>query len=286
MSRRFRAAVQAALLLAACLAPRPAAAEANVGWPTQVDALYTLHFTGFGELGKFRYQSQINGAEYTISGNAEVKVPLIYQWSSVIGGSGRIAGQEAKPTTYTFSSKSKPVIGRKKHLDLALGFKDRNVVDTRIDPPDEPTSSHYVPLKPEHLKSVIDPLTAVLAITRANGGQPCGRKLEIFDGKQRFDLVTSPAGQQRVPEARPSGQPTIGHVCKVRYVPVAGFKDTENFRSILNTTTAEIALRPVPSANLLVPYRVTVATKWGTASMVLHRMDIVTPGQKQIALIH
>ena len=143
-----------------------------------------------------------------------------------------------------------------------------------------------MPIKPEHLKSVIDPLTAVLVTTRAKGGSPCGRRLAIFDGKQRFDLLTTPAGQQKVPEARPSGQPAIGYVCKVRYVPVAGYKDTEDFRSTINNSSAEIALRPVPSANLLVPYRITVATKWGTATMMLHRMDIVTPGQKQIALVH
>jgi hypothetical protein len=57
-------------------------------------------------------------------------------------------------------------------------------------------------------------------------------------------------------------------------------------KAAIEKTDIEVALRPVPSANLLVPYRVTVATKWGTGTMLLQRMDIVAPGQKQIALVH
>jgi hypothetical protein len=136
------------------------------------------------------------------------------------------------------------------------------------------------------MKNIVDPLTALMLTTRAKGGSPCGRRIPVFDGKQRYDLLTSSAGQQKVPETLPSGQPGIGYVCKVRYMPVAGFKDTEDMRNMVHNSSAEVALRPVPSANLLVPYRITVVTKWGTATMLLKRMDIVTPEQKQIALVH
>jgi hypothetical protein len=286
MTRNFAATARAAVMMSSCLLAGPATSEPAAPWPTQVNALYTLHFTGFGELGKFKFHSQIQGNDYSINGSAEVKVPLIYTWTSAITGNGKLSLDEPQPATYTFASHGKPVIGGAKHLSVRLGFKESAVNHTSIIPPNNPGGAHYVPIKPEHLKSVIDPLTAVLVTTRAKGGSPCGRRLAIFDGKQRFDLLTTPAGQQKVPEARPSGQPAIGYVCKVRYIPVAGYKDTEDFRSTINNSSAEIALRPVPSANLLVPYRITVATKWGTATMMLHRMDIVTPGQKQIALVH
>jgi hypothetical protein len=274
-------------LVAIATVPLPAArAEPATPWPTQVTAVYSLHFTGFGELGKFKFQSRIQGNQYTITGNADVKVPLIYTWSSTMNGGGNLAGEEPHPTAYTFSSHGKPIIGGSKSLNVRMGFKDRAVEQLSVVPPGSTGAASFVPLKPEHLKNILDPLTAVMVTTRAKAGSPCGRRIPIFDGKQRFDLITSPAGQQRVPEARPSGQPAIGYVCKVRYIPVAGFKDSEDHRNMVNNSTAEIALRPVPSANLLVPYRITVATKWGTGSMLLQRMDIVTPEQKQIALVH
>lgn len=287
-ANRFFAASLTALtiVLGAALAAGKASAEAAGEWPTKVDAVYTLHFSGLGELGKFRYQSQIQGAEYTINGSAEIKIPLVYHWSAKVAGHGRLHGDDINPAGYTFTSESKPIVGGKKHLAIRLGLTDRAVTQVNIVPPHNPGGAHYVPVKPEHLKSVTDPLTAVMMMTRVRSGAPCGQRFSLFDGKQRFDLATSAAGQQAVHETRPSGQPAVGYLCKVRYTPVAGFKDTEDFRNNINSSNVEVALRPVPSANLLVPYKVTVATKWGTATMQLHRMDIVAPGQRQIALVH
>ena len=67
-----------------------ARAEQAVSWPTRIEAHYSLHFTGLGQLGKLHYQSQFMGNDYTIIGNAEVKIPLIYTWTSKVSGSGRI----------------------------------------------------------------------------------------------------------------------------------------------------------------------------------------------------
>jgi hypothetical protein len=266
--------------------PVPTHAEQAQPWAVKVSAAYTLNFTGFGELGKFNFQSQIQGNEYSISGDADVKVPLLYTWSSKLNGSGKIAGDEPRPAAYTFSSQGKAVIGGTKNLSVRMGFKDASVTALNIIPPSAPGGAHYIPLTAEHLKNVVDPLSAVMVSTRAKGGSPCGRRIPIFDGKQRFDLLTTSAGQQKVPEARPSGQPSIGFICKVRYIPIAGYKDNEDTRNMVNNSSIEVALQPVPSANLFVPYRITVVTKYGTATMLLKRMDITTPEQKQIALVH
>ena len=46
----------------------------------------------------------------------------------------------------------------------------------------------------------------------------------------------------------------------------------------------EIALRPIPSANLYVPYRVTIPTSIGSAVMRAERIDITAADNAQIAL--
>ena len=275
--------VAAILGFAACEA---AGAENNPPWPTEVSATYSLAFTGFGVLGHFKFQSQVHGSEYTSTGTADVKVPVIYNWSGRLNGGGRLSGEDVHPSSYAFSSQGKPIIGGTKHYSLRLGYKDGAVSQITEVPPNSKGGKDYVPLKPDHLKDAFDPLTAVMAMSRIKTGNPCARRIPIFDGKQRFDLLISGGGQQKVPETQPSGQPAMGYVCKVRYVPIAGHKDNEDHKAMAANTGIEVAIRPVPSAGLMVPYRITVPTKWGTATMLLQRMDISAPGQKQIALVH
>jgi hypothetical protein len=132
---------------------------------------------------------------------------------------------------------------------------------------------------------VLDPLSAVMALTRAQSSSPCGRKISIFDGKQRFDLLFSFRRRERVPETRPSGQPGIGYVCRVRYIPIAGHRNNDETRQMAGNTGIEVALRPVPSANLLIPYKITIPTIAGAAVLTSQRVDITTAGMRQIALV-
>ena len=125
-----------------------------------------------------------------------------------------------------------------------------------------------------------------MVVARGSNPNPCDRRLPIFDGKERFDLVLSYKGQMKVSEQQPSGQPAMAHVCRVKYQPIAGHKvDTET--SFMATTDAiEVALRPVPSANVLIPYQITIPTMVGYATLVAKRVEIETPGKPQIALLH
>jgi Protein of unknown function (DUF3108) len=269
-------------------APAEAAAQrADADWPSQVRAAYKISFTAFGDIGTFNFQSNVTPDGYTVTADAKVKVPLVYTWATNLNAAGRVAGEKPVPAAYNFTANGKAVIGSERNQTIRMGFRDSNVAAITILPPSSSGGPGYVPLTDAHKKDVLDPLTAILAMTRVKGdASPCNRRLAIFDGKQRFDLVLSPGGTARVPEIRPSGQPVMGPVCKVRYVPVAGFKDNEDSRRMANQTGMQIAFRPVPSANLVVPYQVILPTQAGTATITLQRMDIIAPGQKQIALVH
>ncbi len=286
MISKFSRTPASAFIVSCSMAASPLHAAPAQPWPIQVTAAYSISFTGFGEVGKFNFQSRVNGTEYSVTGDADIKVPLIYAWMSKLSGSGKLLGEEPKPAAYTFNSQGKAIIGGTKHQGVRMSFRDSSVSNVSIVPPSSPGGAGYVPLRPENLKDALDPLTAVMVLSRAKGATPCGRRIPIFDGKQRFDLLMTSAGQQRVAEARPSGQPGVGYLCRVRYIPIAGYKNNEETRQLATNGSIQVALRPIPSANLLVPYRITVETKVGTATMVLQRMDIVTPGQKQIALVH
>jgi hypothetical protein len=166
-----------------------------------------------------------------------------------------------------------------------MSFTDDTVTQVLQLPPPQ-TREGLFPVQPQHLKGVLDPLTAVLALSRGSSDNPCTRRIPVYDGTQRFDILLQPKGQVALQDARPSGQPATGIVCRVRYVPIAGYKQDDGTRYLAENNDIEVVLRPLPSANVYVPYSVTIPTIAGNATLVARRVNVVTSGQIQIALSH
>jgi hypothetical protein len=249
-------------------------------WPANVRAIYDINFNGFN-VGAFEFHSQAEDQSYTLSGNAQLSLLLgAFTWIGETRAFGLIANRMPKPAAFVFDFKANSKSGSTK-MDFANGA----VTDIRHSPP-AVLKPGTVPVREQHLKGVLDPLSAIMVVARASNPNPCDRRLPIFDGKERFDLVLSYKGQMKVSEQQPSGQPVIAHVCKVKYYPIAGHKvDTEN--SFMATTDGiEVALRPIPSANVLIPYQITIPTLVGYATLVSRRVEIESPGTPQIALLH
>lgn len=255
----------------------PAAAEQP--WPRQVDARYKIAFNGI-EVGKFQFRADVSGTDYTATGDARLSALFgAFKWQGATRSSGSLAGIHAQPAGYTFDFD-----GAGKSGSIKMGFKSGGVANVSVLPP-KPPQPDTVPVREQHLQNVLDPLSAVLALSRTANSNPCGRRIPIFDGKQRFDLVLTYVRQQRVAETRPSGQPGVAIVCKVRYVPIAGYRMNEETRHMASTDGIEVALRPVPSADLFVPYQITIPTFAGSATLTSEHVSIVTRNS-QIALTH
>ncbi|HRD78195.1 MAG TPA: DUF3108 domain-containing protein [Hyphomicrobiaceae bacterium] len=254
-------------------------AAARVEWPSQVHASYQVAFNGM-DVGRFDFQSSITGSSYTLTGNAELSALLgAFSWRGATRSFGTIAGENARPQSYLFD-----FAGTGKSGSLKMSFAD-NAVSGVTAVPTIPPTADTVPLTLAHLKGALDPLTAVIALSRG-GTSPCARRVPVFDGKQRFDLVLSYKGQEGVREAQPSGQPGVAIVCRVKYVPIAGHKLNAETRAMAESTGIEIAFRPVPTAGLFVPHRITIPTGAGTASLTSTRISIVTAKRNQIAFVH
>ncbi len=266
-----------ASLIAFVVAGVPARAD---GWPANVRAVYDINFNGF-TIGSFEFQSQSEDRSYTLTGNAQLTLLLgAFTWIGETRAFGLISNQLPKPAAFVFDFKANSKTG-----STRMGFADGAVTDVRHSPPPVPKPG-TVPVRDQHLKGVLDPLSAIMVVVRISTPDPCDRRLPIFDGRERFDLALSYKGQMKVSEQQPSGQPAMAHVCRVKYQPIAGHKvDTET--SFMATTDGiEVALRPIPSANVLVPYQITIPTMVGYATIVSKRVEIETPGKPQIALLH
>ena len=263
---------------AAVLALPQLAVAGDASWPTTVSATYKLAFGGF-QVGKYHFQSNSDGKTYTTTASADVSALFgAFKWKGGIESRGTLSASAPSPSTYKLSYKSKS-----KDTSVTLGF-DKGAVKSVALVPAKPPHPEAVPVKPEHLKDVFDPMSSILAITHATGPNPCDRTIPIFDGKVRFNLVMSAKGDQKLKEDRASGQPKELKVCKVQYVPIAGYKPKDFQKPWVDYSGIEIALRPVPSANLYVPYRVSIPTTLGSAVMSAETVNITASNNTQIAL--
>lgn len=249
-------------------------------WPHEVQALYKVRFNGF-EVGTFEFNATVNAQAYVLTGNAQLSALLgALTWKGETRAAGTLTAQAPKPAGYTFDFN-----GIGKNGSIKMSFAGDTITNVSHAPPLEPQPD-TVPVRDEHLKGVLDPLTAVMALARSSNGSPCGRKLAVFDGRQRFDLVLSFSREERVVEARPSGQPDTAVVCRVQFIPLGGHKMNDETKHMAGTEGIELILRPVPSANLFVPYQITIPTIAGSATLTSHWVQITTERRGQIALVY
>ena len=274
---RLVSLVSALSLLAGTAVGGRSAAFAAEPWPTQVQAIYRVEFNGF-DVGSFEFNSNVTGNGYALTGDAKLSALLgAFRWQSQTRASGALQNESPRPAGYTFDFN-----GAGRSGAVKMGFAGDSVSNISIVPP-QPAQPGTVAVRVPHLKGVLDPLSAVMSLSRSDGANPCGRRLAVFDGKQRFDLMLSFRRQERISENRPSGQPGVAFVCRVKYVPVAGHRASEETRAMAAANDIEISLRPVPSANLFVPHEITIPTGAGTARLIAQSVRIITRSE-QIAL--
>jgi hypothetical protein len=269
----WRALVAALLLLVSAALIRTPAHADPAPLPAEVRALYKVSFSLLGDIGTFRFSSTVNGEAYALSAEAKIDT-AVFDYSGAMTSMGSVLSASAKPGSYQFSYRQKAILGKKKARSLDMAFDKAGVSEVKFVPPDPP-SKKAVPVTQEQLRNVLDPLSGVMALSLGNLAKPCEQRLPIFDGKQRFDLVFTPTGRT---EAKGPGQ-----VCRVRLIPISGHKKGEGADSVIKGDI-EVVLRPVPKANILIPYRVTVPTIIGAAVLASEKVDITMPNRQRIAL--
>lgn len=262
--------VPAALILAAGLGLGAATAADKRPLPANVDAVYRVSFTALGDIGHFHFNSKVDGDTYALSADAKIDTAIFdYRGNMSSRGAVTPAGISTQPADYTFNYKQKTFLKKKKVKTLNIAFEGPAV--SKVTPFD-PLSPKAIPVIPEQLKNVLDPLSGVMALSLGNPANPCKQKLPIYDGKQRFDIVFTPK--------RRAG---ADHICTVRLIPISGHKPGEGSASVIKGEI-ELVMRPVPKANVVIPYSVSVPTIVGTALLTSDRVDITMPDRQRIAL--
>jgi hypothetical protein len=278
LRRGAHIALGALLGLAVTQAPAYAQAESSEINPyvSKVVATYNIRFNGIG-IGDFKFWSNMTTRQYTLTAKASVSLLLgmAFEWKGATSSSGLVTAKGPLPANYNFAYESSD-----KREQVELRFANNAVSQVLLNPPKAPKPGR-VPITQEHLRDVVDPLSAVILLSRASakksGGEACERRLPIFDGKMRYDLIFSYKGTRQLNSE--GGYKGPAYVCRVKFVPIAGHKPGRKEDVISSSENIEVWLVPVPEAHLVVPYHVSIPTPAGSASMTSERFEIETPAR-------
>jgi hypothetical protein len=264
------------LLGVTCLMPTVGvAAEA---WPASVSARYKLKFNGVN-VGSLDFNSTTGPHGYTLKTAAQVSVLFgTVQWVGNTTVSGVVAAHQPSPSTYAFDW-----LKNKKGGAIKLGFVGNKATSVSVEPPNKP-SPEVVPITEAHKQGVLDPLSAVMAMTRADGAEPCDRRASVFDGKHRFNIVMSFKRQARIAPRKPGGASSIGYVCRLTYEPIAGHKANADTKTYAANKDVEVVLARMGPGGALIPQSLSIPTGWGTGTMVADHIEVTSTAGVRVSL--
>jgi hypothetical protein len=173
------------------------------------------------------------------------------------------AGQPV-PTIYAYTvikdNKEKSVD------DVHMVFAGGNVKEFTVDPPVGPHPDR-IPVTDADRRNVLDPMTSTLNVVSGTGDpvspQACARKVSIFDGRMRYDLLSEFKRMETVKAEKGYQGPVV--VCAVYFIPISGYlRDRYAIKYLAALRDTEVWLAPIAGTRMVVPYRFSLPTPVGT----------------------
>jgi hypothetical protein len=270
---RSRASGASKFLLIAGLAAlvlMPEVAIAGSPASRQIDAVYRITLNSL-DIGHLRYRATVQGGAYEVASDVELSFLFkAFHWKGALHSAGSISGAALAPESYSFEFQGSKGVGR-----LLMEF-DRMGRATVTAGPELVIHPDSIPLKHEHLSAVIDPISALFALSRGSAIDACSRKLAIFDGQQRFDLTLAFRRNDTVGGTRAT-------ICGVRYTPISGHRLTSDVRAMAAARDIEVALVSAESDGLMMPVAITVPISIGTLMLSAESVDLTSNVNRKLA---
>jgi hypothetical protein len=268
--RQIRALIALSLATAVLGAGAQAAGEAPAA---RFTAAYGLSFLNL-PAGEASLAVERSGERYAL----ELEAGLRGLAGVFFDGAGKatVAGSATRAGAVTATFRIDSRYGGKP-IAVALDLAGGRVRSASVAPPPTPREDR-VPVAPEDKVGVVDPLTM---LTIPLGAAPldvalCDRRIPVFDGASRADLVLS-RGRDRRPPSPSRGGPALD--CRVRWVPISGHRSGgSNVRRMAANDDMQVRFAPILDGTLLLPLSITVATGWGTVRIEATRWGGAPPG--------
>jgi hypothetical protein len=183
---------------------------------------------------------------------------LISDTKAEITSEGAVRKGLLRPDRFQF----RYAYGKRKRV-FDTRFANGNVISSIIEPqPSAKQRRNWVPVRPEHLLAVADPVAGLI---RPAGASPCEGRIAVYDGEARLDLVLAPRGERSF---RADGYAGGAVACNLRYEPKSGYRrghrDLEYVRKL---KTMEIWFAKSGPMNVYAPVFLSVPTKYGTLTI-------------------
>lgn len=232
-----------------------------------LDARYVVSMSG-NIIAQLDFDFADNGSAYAIELGA--RVAGLGQFVASGSASAEVAGRSSNGglTGEDFQLQTRTGEGQ---FSIDVTYARGNVESFVVDPP-LPLRIDRVPIERNQLTGVNDMLSAFIIRAGALDASICNRRLKIFTGTERFDLVMRYASMENATSARTGYQGPVV-LCQLDYQPISGHFTTSEVTTYLqNSDRILIWYAPVANSGTFIPYRVLIGTAIGDLSMVLTRL--------------
>ena len=234
----------------------------HAGAQGRVEARYTAALAGI-PIGRGTWVIDIGADQYTTAASGRAGGVLRLFANGEGTGAARGAVNRGRLVAGTFSS---AYTTRHDSYDVRMGLAGGAVKDLKTDPPYEP-SPDRVPLTDAHRRGVVDPMTGSLLRVPGSadpvGPEACRAGGAVFDGRMRYELKLDYKRMEHVRAERGYAGPAV--VCAVYFTPVAGYiPDRAVIKHLAAQRNIEAWFAPIAGTRILVPFRMTVPTPFGT----------------------
>ena len=149
--------------------------------------------------------------------------------------------------------------------DVRMVLAGGSVKDYSVEPPVKP-HPNLVPVSDADRRGVVDPMTSALHRVVGNGDpvspEACNRRISVFDGRLRYDLLSEFKRIETVKADRGYEGPVV--VCALYFQPISGYvPDRPAIRYLSALRDAEVWMAPISGTRVVVPYRFSVPTPIG-----------------------
>ncbi|HET9148898.1 MAG TPA: DUF3108 domain-containing protein [Alphaproteobacteria bacterium] len=180
-------------LIAACGASRPAAAAAAApaDQPRALSLRYDIYVGGFYVFAFDATVGLESGAyQVALQGGTAGFVGRMFPWRAWMDSKGSVASVDPAPTGLTAARFDNVAEWHRKAKRTSVTFENGGRYAIEHDPPESPPDPRDDPLPSSLPSGTLDPVAAAIAAlagSARDGG--CERRVPVFDGKRRYDLI-------------------------------------------------------------------------------------------------
>jgi hypothetical protein len=281
MLKRLLLATSVALLPAVAFAEEaavtPVSTTAQPAGPTStVQLVWQVYLGGFN-LGNVGIKSSFTGNTYSAVSRLKTAGVVNSFYEAVIDATsvGTVAAGSLQPKKYASNT-----VNEKQSQKVDLTYTASGI---QLDA--EPAyNTNRFPVSDEQKRDTLDPLSGLvysLSGVSHSPAKPCGEPVRVFDGRRRYDIELTPAGQDRLKTE--GGYSGPAQKCTIIYKQLAGFKPNLNKGKAIPTITVWFAAMESasggPVKTFIVPVKMMTETPYGVA--LAHARKITIDGTQK-----